>query len=377
MSCLRFTLNRAGLALSLCGWLVQTGCTVGGDSETTNQPDKTKPAATPSRPLKQLTPVQVRAAFTEAARLSNDNPTNYYRILLEALNRADISNNGPQIGNAKITPQSLSGPLRTQSFESDEINVISHASVEFQQSLKIFGSKNEILIIGGEPTRVNEFDDCVAVGSSFGWCGSGILVSPNVVLTAAHCFPNCVRRIFIGKNVRKDGKIVEVKIAVPHPGYNVFTKSNDIAVLILKERVAVTPAPIATEAILNAATKLRLVGYGMTNSTGSVGYGIQQMVDVPPIPNSCLADAQRIEYGCNIGVEIVAGAPLLHRDACGGDSGGPAYVDVNGRWYVGGTTSRKTTNSLELCGSFSAYVRSHYYLPWIREVALTNGGISP
>jgi secreted trypsin-like serine protease len=66
--------------------------------------------------------------------------------------------------------------------------------------------------------------------------------------------------------------------------------------------------------------------------------------------------------------EFAAGAPFLDRDSCNGDSGGPAYVQVDGEWHLAGATSRATASSLRPCGDGGIYTRIDAYEEWIRSV---------
>ena len=74
-------------------------------------------------------------------------------------------------------------------------------------------------------------------------------------------------------------------------------------------------------------------------------------------------------YGCDKGLEIVAGRPLLQRDSCTGDSGGPFYVeDKAKRWHLAGATSRATDSAQNNCGDGGIYVRIDRYLDWIESI---------
>ncbi len=112
-------------------------------------------------------------------------------------------------------------------------------------------------IFGGGEHAAGGVLECVAVGSASGFCCTGTVIGPNVVLTAGHCHAGrCAARVFVGNdsNVPSSGKVVAVKTTVRHPGYNPATLADDLTVLILAERLDVTPAPIAATAFV------RLVG---------------------------------------------------------------------------------------------------------------------
>lgn len=236
--------------------------------------------------------------------------------------------------------------------------------VYLQNARKLIKSRDKI--VGGTPT--SDFPECVAVGSATRWCCTGTLVAPNVVVTAAHCLPRCARRVFLGEDVDLPaaGRVIDVGRAVAHPGYSPPDPTDDLAVLILAEAVEdVVPRAIAAPSALPAAFAVRLAGYGNTDPFATSGYGRRRMVDVP-IASS---DPQ---FGADPSREFVAGAPFLDRDSCTGDSGGPAYVQVDGEWFLAGATSRATDSSLRPCGDGGIYTTAAVYTDWVRSV---DGGI--
>jgi hypothetical protein len=218
-------------------------------------------------------------------------------------------------------------------------------------------------IVGGVPT--SDFPDCVAVGSDDGWCCTGTLVAPNVVVTAGHCVDGgCASRVFVGEDaaIPNDGQVIRVQDAVAHPDYQPPSPTQDLAVLILSDAVDdVPPRAIADAEVLQAAATARLAGYGNTDVFSSGGYGRRRMVDVP------IASTDP-KYGADPATEFVAGAPFLDRDSCNGDSGGPAYVEVEDSWYLAGATSRATAGSLRPCGDGGIYTRVKAYEDWMRAV---------
>ena len=120
--------------------------------------------------------------------------------------------------------------------------------------------------------------------------------------------------------------------------------------LILAEEASVEPRPLAEDGMLDGAHSVRLAGFGNTDVFSTGGYGIRRMVDVPLASN----DPQ---FGADAATEFVAGAPFLDRDSCNGDSGGPAYVQADGEWFLVGATSRATASTVRPCGDGGIYVR--------------------
>jgi hypothetical protein len=227
---------------------------------------------------------------------------------------------------------------------------------------------NRSRVIGGIPT--SQYKDCVAVGSDNGWCCTGTLVASNVVITAGHCVEGgCADRVFVGEDVTKPraGTVISVRDAQSHPKYVPPDPTHDLAVLILSKEADSEPRPIANADALQAATSVRLAGYGNTDVFSSGGYGRRRMVDVP------LASPDP-KYGADPETEFVAGAPFLDRDSCNGDSGGPAFVQSKRRWYLAGATSRATASTIRPCGDGGIYTRVDVFEDWAKSVPGGNWG---
>lgn len=232
-------------------------------------------------------------------------------------------------------------------------------------------SQGRTRVIGGARVPLGEFLDCVAVGNDNQWGCTGTLIAPKVVLTAGHC-ADFATRIFIGSDVTQPGKIVRVKRRVRHPQYH-QGKHNDLMVLLLEQKVeGVAPRKFARKARIDAATDGRVMGFGNTDATGTFGYGQKRFVDVPVASPDCRGhvddEDDNVTYGCDIGLELVAGRPLLARDSCTGDSGGPFYVQAGDQWLLAAATSRATDSSMSNCGDGGVYVRADRYRSWIDAI---------
>ena len=117
--------------------------------------------------------------------------------------------------------------------------------------------------------------------------------------------------------------------------------------LVLEKPVTgVKPRPLAPASLIDAATDGRVVGFGTTDLAGTMGYGRKLQTDVPIVSRACAGKVKSKKdsavYGCHLGKEIVAGKPLLNRDTCRGDSGGPLYIIKGKQWLLAGVTSRGT-----------------------------------
>jgi hypothetical protein len=222
-------------------------------------------------------------------------------------------------------------------------------------------------IIGGTETK-GQFPECVAVGSpSKGWDSTGTLIAPNAVLTSKHSLGGVGLRILVGEDVNDiaHAEIHNVLKVVPYPpSSNPKLFENDLAILILKDTVkGVVPAQRAVDAMIKAAQSLIVVGFGVTNPNSMEGAGKKRMVEVPIRSYACEGIDRR--FGCFEGLEMVAIG--VDRDSCDGDSGGPAYVESQGKHYLASVTSRGVGRR---CGDGGIYVRVDKYAKWIDQDVL-------
>ncbi|PSL51721.1 trypsin [Saccharothrix carnea] len=263
----------------------------------------------------------------------------------------------------EVATEALNGDSDTRSASSSSPVDGLYADSTFLANARAMAEDHR-RVVGGAPT--SDFPDCVAVGSADGWCCSGTLIAPDVVLTAAHCVDpeGCGQRVHIGDDVRyaDTDTIVKVRKAVIHPGYRGPGSPDDLAVLRLARSADVAPRALAPADALEDRTFVRVVGFGRTDFAGRVGYGRRRQVDVP------LA-GRDVDYGADLDTEFVAATPSRNRDSCRGDSGGPAYVRIGDRWLLAGATSRATKSRRRKCGDGGIYTRVTSHERWIRSVA--------
>jgi hypothetical protein len=305
----------------------------------------------------ELISTSVAAARAYADQIAGTDPVKFVQAFQAAFNIA-VGARAPETSERAAVSRALRTdvPLPPRRFYTDPVFV--------KNTARLIQDANRI--VGGVPTK--DFQDCVAIGSAGSWCCTGTLVARNVVVTAGHCEGVCSARIFIGHNINMAGEIVSVSRAVRHPEYNMGGKHNDITVLILDRDVTtVKPRKFAKTNQIDKATSVRAVGFGNTDPQSTGGYGIKRMVDVPVASAACSLDAST-RYGCDQGLELVAGAPFLNKDSCNGDSGGPIYLKAGAQWLLAGATSRATDDSTRPCGDGGIYARIDKYASWIRSV---------
>ncbi len=299
----------------------------------------------------------VKAARDFARSVAGENKVKFIHTFQIALELAKhVINSEPAEFDTRSKVMERSVNLVPTQFYSDPAFV--------ENAVKLI--ENENFILGGMPTT--GFPECVAVGSpSHGWYCTGALIAPNAVLTAAHCAGGVVgQRILVGADVSDTAnvKLYNVIESVSYPVHN-KPDDNDLAILILKESVqGVVPAQPADDKMITAAHSVLVVGFGSTDPEGKMGRGKKRMVEVPIRSYSC-EGVDRVKFGCFEGLELVAIG--VDRDSCEGDSGGPAYVEYKGRYYLAGVTSRGVGSK---CGDGGIYVRVDKYATWIYQEVL-------
>jgi hypothetical protein len=155
---------------------------------------------------------------------------------------------------------------------------------------------------------------------------TGTLVAPRVVLTAAHCVenadaPQVLSVVFASETSRAPAtervRVVEGRL---HPDWR--AGAHDIGVLILSEDAPVPPIPLRATALpADMVGRLaRVVGFGLDDEGGM---GVRR---------SGTARVTAVDAG-NFSIAF---APAM---SCGGDSGGPSFLELDGAEHLVGVTS--------------------------------------
>lgn len=225
-------------------------------------------------------------------------------------------------------------------------------------------------IVGGD--EVSTFDPIskhtVVFGDAYGNIGcSGVIVGPNQVLSAAHCWSDNrwdgVHAVFATRAAEArynspDSNTRKVLKAARHEGYDaVFgdpkTPPFDIALVTFEGTLPIgyEPAPIFNAVLeIPKGTKVILAGYGSNGESETTPRLLRAVTSV--VGNQNLRKKE-FYFG-----------PTPGRGPCGGDSGGPAFVKHNGKLYLIATTSRGTPDSDTCLDGKALYTDVRFFQEW-------------
>lgn len=203
---------------------------------------------------------------------------------------------------------------------------------------------------------------------------TGTVIAKNLILTAAHCVDPAridVLKVYFTKNSEFGEGVVLRRIKVAD--YRIFPKffepydlSFDVAWLKLAEPIPdfALPMPIVVDdKLLVSRTPVDLAGYGNISFGFSAMQFEKRFVTV------------RIEKFLN---RTPFHALLFFREPgkgmCYGDSGGPLFMKVNGRWTVAGVTKGLVTQQFggnSDCKDTGIYTFPGMYIDWLERTSGT------
>ncbi|XP_067221721.1 transmembrane protease serine 13a isoform X1 [Chanodichthys erythropterus] len=229
-------------------------------------------------------------------------------------------------------------------------------------------------IIGGTASQLGQWPWQVSLHFNGGHVCGGSLISPDFVVSAAHCFQSSMAnsgnwRVYFGTISQNTLKIpYYVKKIMVNEKYS--SVSNDFDVALLKLATPVTfsntiqPVCLPTfDQTFPDGLVCRTSGFGTTQQGADHGSTILMDVAVNVI-DARVCNSSQVYRGAITKNMMCAGDMNGGRDSCQGDSGGPLECkDDNERWYLAGITSWGAG-----CGQRQkpgVYSRVTSLLPWI------------
>lgn len=243
--------------------------------------------------------------------------------------------------------------------------------------------KSNTRIVGGKEAVEHSWPWQIYISICGLWFGSfecnvcgGVLISPDYVLSAAHCVPESVRgwilvgaHSLIGRETQHGRYVIKSFEKHKHWNYpGIF--DNDIALLQPSQSIYMFQKVIPiclppANLCMKAKTQCVVTGWGLTGERGAFPDKLQE------VAVELIDRAQCKRYGGYTKITehmMCAGYPGGGKDACGGDSGGPLVCRLEepaGAWVLYGLVSwgygcARPNNP-------GVYTNVKGYLDWIKE----------
>ncbi len=189
--------------------------------------------------------------------------------------------------------------------------------------------------------------------------GSGTLIDPNHVLTAAHLVVDPSTGSIFRPTFSLNGTVYQARRVFVHPGY-AQAEQNDLAIIeLVTPDTHDTPTPIARFQPISNESVL-LVGYGQTGTTG-------QLMPSDNPNHIRLAALTKLDGGISGTTISWTVDSQFEGGNAHGDSGGGNFILRNNRWYVAGVT-RDGTDPATQVGAFNESTRVDAYTDWIDSI---------
>ncbi|XP_019619960.1 PREDICTED: CUB and sushi domain-containing protein 1-like [Branchiostoma belcheri] len=261
---------------------------------------------------------------------------------------------------------------------SDEFGCINpESSCGAQPIHPVFPPLNRI--VGGEGAVSSSWPWQASLQTSSGHRCGGTLVSPQWVVTAAHCVddnPNPGRYTVVLGMHHNSGigdsakQLFSLEQVIMHENYRPYPVPNrDIALLklnqpaTLNQYVRTACLPDGSEDEPAAGTTCVITGWGDTQGTGFDD--ILKQARVPVVSRQDCNNAYSGRGSVISENMMCAGYPEGGHDTCQGDSGGPLVCSRRGTWVLDGVTS--WGEGCAVAGYPGVYTRVSAFLDWIDQ----------
>ncbi|MBB3769803.1 secreted trypsin-like serine protease [Angulomicrobium tetraedrale] len=215
-------------------------------------------------------------------------------------------------------------------------------------------------IVGGRPADADLKAETAMIVSTRGASCTGVVLAPNVLLTAAHCVQPAADYAVVVFEPAGPRLIPASRIAV-HPGFDPASfdtrrPTPDLALVKLSAALPgdFRPATLTGEIALPARrTAFTLAGFGVVKDGDGKSAGTLRMVDLPSIGTTG-GIMVRLSADNSTGSAAAGG--------CTGDSGGPVLLDGAVAGIIGWSTAAGGARG---CGGVTGATLVGPQRPWI------------
>jgi V8-like Glu-specific endopeptidase len=173
----------------------------------------------------------------------------------------------------------------------------------------------------------------IAVGSC-----TGTIVTPRVVLTAAHCLDEDVQRVRVWLG---SGEEILADSFVFYPNYAFNQSGFDVGVIFMGQDLPRTPVPILTSRDGQVGETAIIAGWGRDENS---------------ITTSLRAGSTTLSAVTGTFLQTQYAPPSS--SVCSGDSGGPIMLSQGGVWTIAGITSATSSDACNTGTNFYQAIRT-------------------